>query len=51
VTDRRRKLNVNACNLEEMRGVIRDIEANFAVLFEALANLQRPAEQSEARPT
>jgi hypothetical protein len=32
--DERRPLNANACNLEQMRLVIRDIDANQAALFE-----------------
>lgn len=43
----RKPLNVDACNLEEVRGVIRDAEANFVAMFDELRKLRK---DSEARP-
>ena len=38
--DERKPLNVNACNLEQVRLVIRDAEANFVAVFDELKKLR-----------
>ena len=40
IMDDRKPLNVNACNLEEMRAVARDAEANFVAVFEEVKKLR-----------
>jgi len=56
IMDDRKPLNVNACNLEEMRGVARDAEENFVVIFEEMQKVRSDIDalksgSSEVRPT
>lgn len=45
----RKPLNVDACNLEEIRGVIRDINANHATLFDEMKSLRADHDALVAR--
>lgn len=38
--DQRKPLNVDACNHEEMRAVVRDADANFSTVFAKLQRLR-----------
>jgi hypothetical protein len=50
--DERKPLNINACNLEQMRQVLADIDANFAILFAAVKQvLNNEAGPPAVRPT
>jgi hypothetical protein len=56
IMDERRPLNSNACNHEQVRSVIRDIDANFAIVFDELKKLRsefdaRTQSEPGARPT
>ncbi len=44
-----KRLNVNACNLEQMRAVVRQADANFVELYAAFENLRAAHEALIAR--